>query len=148
MRKIPWRRDRQPTPVFMCFPGGSDGKESVCNAGDLGSIPGLGRSPGGGHGNPLQYSCLENSHGQRGQAGYHQSIGSQRVEHNWATKHSTYAHSIKLPPFVLFVLCLPKNWVALSQWTVLGWRWVPSLPSSICKYIHDMKALDATSLRE
>ena len=42
------------------FPGGSDGKESACNAGDLGSIPGLGRSPGGGHGNPLQYSFLEN----------------------------------------------------------------------------------------
>ena len=42
------------------FPGGSDGKESTCGARDLGSIPGLGRSPGGGHGNPLQYSCLEN----------------------------------------------------------------------------------------
>ena len=42
------------------FPDGSDGKESACNAGDLGSIPGLGRSPGGGHGNPLHYSCLEN----------------------------------------------------------------------------------------
>ena len=43
------------------FPVGSDGKESACNSGDLGSIPGLGRSPGGGHGNPLQYSCLETS---------------------------------------------------------------------------------------
>ena len=42
------------------FPGGSDGKDSACNAGDLGLIPGLGRSPGEGHGNPLQYSCLEN----------------------------------------------------------------------------------------
>ena len=42
------------------FSGGSDGKESACNAGDLGSIPGLGRPPGGGHGKPLQYSCLEN----------------------------------------------------------------------------------------
>ena len=39
---------------------GSDGKESAYNAGDLALIPGLGRSPGGGHGNPLQYSCLEN----------------------------------------------------------------------------------------
>ena len=46
---------------ILIFPGGSDGKESACNAGDLGSIPELGRSPGGGHGNPLQYSCLENS---------------------------------------------------------------------------------------
>ena len=52
------------------FPGNSDGKESACNVGDLGSIPGLGRSPGGGHGNPLQYSCLENPHGQRSLAGY------------------------------------------------------------------------------
>ena len=42
------------------FPGGLDGKASVCNAGDLGSIPGSGRSPGEGNGNPLQYSCLEN----------------------------------------------------------------------------------------
>ena len=43
------------------FPGGSDGKASACSVGDLGSIPGLGRSPGEGNGNPLQYSCLENS---------------------------------------------------------------------------------------
>ena len=49
----PQRRDRLPTPVFLGFPGGSEGKESACNVGDLGSIPGLGRSPGGGHGNPL-----------------------------------------------------------------------------------------------
>ena len=42
------------------FPGGSEGKTSACNAGDLGSIPGSGRSPGEGNGNPLQYSCLEN----------------------------------------------------------------------------------------
>ena len=41
------------------FPSGSDGKESACNMEDLGSITGLGRSPGGEHGNPLQYSCLE-----------------------------------------------------------------------------------------
>ena len=45
------------------------GKESACNVGDLGSIPRLGRSPGGRHGNPLQYSCLENPHGQRSLAG-------------------------------------------------------------------------------
>ena len=42
------------------FPGGSDGKASACNVGDLGSIPGSGRSPGKGNGNPLQHSCLEN----------------------------------------------------------------------------------------
>ena len=56
-----WRRDRLTTPVFLGFPGGSAGKESACNAGDLGSILGLGRSPAEGKGNPLQYSGLENS---------------------------------------------------------------------------------------
>ena len=54
---------------FGGFPG-SSGKESVCNAGDPGSIPGLGKYPRGGHGKPLQYSCLENPHGQRSLAGY------------------------------------------------------------------------------
>ena len=46
--------------VSWGFPGGSEGKESACNAGDLGSTPGSGRSPGEGNGNPLQNSCLEN----------------------------------------------------------------------------------------
>ena len=54
------RRDRLPTPVFLGSPLGSNGKESACNARDLGLIPGLGRSPGGRDDNPLQYSCLEN----------------------------------------------------------------------------------------
>ena len=52
------------------FPGGSDGKESACKAGDPGLIPGSGRSPGEGKGYPLRYSCLENPHGQRSLAGY------------------------------------------------------------------------------
>ena len=52
------------------FPGGSVHKESTCIVGDLGLILGFGRSPGGGHGNLLQYSCLENPHGQRSLAGY------------------------------------------------------------------------------
>ena len=55
---------------LMGFPGGSDGKESACNARDLCSIPGLGRSPGGGHGNPQQYSYLENPYGQGSLVGY------------------------------------------------------------------------------
>ena len=61
VRKTPWRWDRLPTPVFLGFPGGSAGKESACNVGDLGSIPGLGRSPAEGKGYPRQYSGLENS---------------------------------------------------------------------------------------
>ena len=58
VRKIPWRRDRLPTPVFLSFPCGSAGKESTCNVGDLGLILGLGRSPREGKGYPLQYSGL------------------------------------------------------------------------------------------
>ena len=60
---MPWRRDRLPTLVFLVFHGGfpDSGKESACNAGDLGSIPGLGRSPGEGKCYPLQYYGLENS---------------------------------------------------------------------------------------
>ena len=70
VRKFPWRRDRLPTPVFLCFPGGSEGKEFTCNAGDLSLISGLGRLPGGGYDNPLQYYCLENPYGQRSLVGY------------------------------------------------------------------------------
>ena len=61
IRKIPWRKERLPTPVFLGFPCGSAGKESACSAGDRGLIPGLGRSPGEGKGYPLQYSGVENS---------------------------------------------------------------------------------------
>ena len=52
------------------FPGGSDGKESACNMRDLDLMPGVERSPGGEHGNPPQFSCLENPHRQRSLAGY------------------------------------------------------------------------------
>ena len=55
--------------ISCIYCGGSDGKESACTVGDLGSIPGLGRSPGGGHGNPLQYSWLKNPYGQRSLVG-------------------------------------------------------------------------------
>ena len=51
--------------IVKGFSGGSDSEKSTCNVGDLGSIPESERSPGGGHDNPLQYSCLENSRGQR-----------------------------------------------------------------------------------
>ena len=60
IRRIRWRRDRLPTPVFLGFPCGSASKESACNEGNMGSIAGLGRSPGEGNGYPLQYSGLEN----------------------------------------------------------------------------------------
>ena len=63
----------------MGFPGGSDSKESTSNVGDLGSVPGFGRSPGGGHGNSLQYSSLKNPRGQRGLMDYNP----------WVTKSQT-----------------------------------------------------------
>ena len=56
LESSPGVRDRLPTPVFLGFPGTSDGKESACSVGVLGLIPELGKSPGGGHGDPLQYS--------------------------------------------------------------------------------------------
>ena len=68
-----------PTPVFMGSPGGSAGKESDCNVGDLGWIPELGRSPGGGYDNPLQYSCLENP---MDRGAWCATMGSQRDRHN------------------------------------------------------------------
>ena len=76
-------------PTFYWgFSGGSNGKESTCNAGDLGLIPGLGRSPGEGNGYPLQYSCLEQNDDSLFLINvvtiltYIQSMGSQRVGHN------------------------------------------------------------------
>ena len=70
---------------YYLFPGGSDRKESACNAGDMGSIPGSGRFPGGGNGNPLWYSCLENA------MHWLQSMGSwQRVQHAWVTNTFTF----------------------------------------------------------
>ena len=66
--------------------------EYTCSAGDLGLIPGLGGFPEGGHGNPLQYSCLENPHGQRSLVCY-SPWGLQRVGHDWVTKHTWILNS-------------------------------------------------------
>ena len=85
--------------LYQVFPGGSDSKESTCNAGDLGSIPGLGRSPGEGDGNSLKYSGLENSM---------QSMGSQRVRHNF------HFHYHFLPQFIS-VAQSPRHFV--TPWT-------------------------------
>ena len=103
---------------MMGFPGGSDDKESACSAGDLGLIPGLGRSHGRGYGNPLQYSCLENPM-DRGACGGLQSTGSQRVRHDWATMHRA-AESVRVNCVVggeseLWPCPLPAYWV----WVIL-----------------------------
>ena len=70
------------------FPGGAEVKASACNVGDLGSIPGSGRSPGEGNGNSLQYSCPENP--VDGGAWWATVHGSQRVGHDWATSLSFF----------------------------------------------------------
>ena len=67
---------------ILGIPGGSDSKESACNAEELDAIPGLGRSPGGGNDNPLQYSCLENPMDE--EPGGVKSMRSQRVGHNYS----------------------------------------------------------------
>ena len=89
--KFSWRRDRLPTPAFLGFLRSSDGKESSCSGGDLALIPGLRRSPGGGHDNPLRYSCLENPHGQRSLAGYSPRGHKELDTTEWlSTAHHSY----------------------------------------------------------
>ena len=93
----------------MDFPGGSDGKESSCNAGDLGSIPGLGRSPGGGNSYPLQSSGLENS----------MDFTVHRVAKSWTRLSGFHFHS----PVGSLLLssgswCAQDFVCALQDWTL------------------------------
>ena len=77
---------REAFHILGGFPGGLDGKESACNAGELGSIPGLGISSEGGHSNPLPVFLPGQSPWREGPGGL-QFKGLQRVGHDWATKH-------------------------------------------------------------
>ena len=131
----------------MGFPAGSDGKkESACNGGDQGSIPGLGRSPGEGNGDPFQYSYLGESSWTE-EPGRLQSLGLQRLmqRHDWATKHSTiFIHSPFLASCSEHITCIisdqllkicpcskssvhlqifmtePLNWNKLTWWNAIG----------------------------
>ena len=93
--------------LMVDFPGGSDGKASAYNAGDPGSIPGSGRSPEEGNGNPLQYSCLENPMDRRGW---------------WATVHGVVRSRTRLSdcPFTFHFHALEKEMATHSS--VLAWR--------------------------
>ena len=106
------------------FPGGSVVKNSPASAGDVGLIPGSGRSLGGEHGNPLQYSCLVNPHGQRSLADRLWSMGSQRVGQYWAHMHHAGAKltcqfklgSVKVSQnFQLCQIWLFNDWVISSK---------------------------------
>ena len=78
-----WKENKTGRNTWPGFPGGSEVKASASNVGNLGLIPGLGRSPAEGNGNPLQYSCLENP--MDGEAWWATVHGSQRVGHDWVT---------------------------------------------------------------
>ena len=102
--------------VFCSRPGGSDSKESACNAGGMGSVPGLGRSSGGGNGNPLQYSCLENSMDKGAwQATVHRVTKSQ----TWLkrlSKHAYMMHSDIL--CFIYSIILYSFLLKYSQFTI------------------------------
>ena len=107
----------------MDFPGCSDSKESSCSVGNLGSIPGLGRSPGEGNGNPLQYSCWENPHGQRSLAGYSswgwkESDTNERLstQHTRTWCHSSSNHTTdKIPDYYGVCVLIGDNLFKVAQ---------------------------------
>ena len=104
------------THIVTPFPGGTDGKESACNVGDLGSIPGLGGSPGGGHDNPLQCSCLETLHGQRSLAGY---IAHGVAESDMTERPSTAQHKVT-PNLQTSQVSGPQPLSPFSFWCLLA----------------------------
>ena len=105
-------------------PGSSDSKESACNVGDLGSVPGLGRSPGGGHGIPLQYSSLENPHGQRRSLVGHSPWGCK--ESDRTERLSTRKDPISVYQRRHTYTCAKNEAVdtKMLSWLSLGsWKW-------------------------
>ena len=98
------------------FPEGSDGKELIYNEGDLGLIPGWGRSPGGGHGNPLQDSCLENRHGQRSLVGYSPRGHKERDKTEQLSPDIAQDYRkmhVLNPPFFFFLTIDLISWASL-----------------------------------
>ena len=119
----------------MGLPDHSDSQESTCSVGDLGSISGLGRSSGKGNGNPLQYSCLENPHGQRSLAGY-SPWGHKESDRTGRLSTHTYVWSKVLEPHptgcsglqvdreAVFRYSRVGRWgEAVEGMGVGGWRW-------------------------
>ena len=117
------------TPGFQ-FSGGSDGKESACNAGGSGSALGWRRSPGEGNGYPLKRSCLENPM-DRG-ARWLQSIWSQRVRHNWAIKASLSQIDIEIDMEINVCVCVYTVSVHLERLVAATphQQWAHAMPRS------------------
>ena len=100
--KICRRRDKLPSPVFLDFPGGSAGEESSGNMGKLGSIPGLGRSPGEGKGYPLQYSGLENS---MDRGAWWATVHGVSKNRTWLSNFHFHCLEYHLFPFNILKVC-------------------------------------------
>ena len=108
----------------ISYPGGSDCRESACKMGDLGSIPGWGKDsiPGGGHGNPLQYFCLENLHGQSSLAGYHPRGHKESDMTEWlSTAHRDKIYTIVINAAMWWFPHFSKH-IIIEDFTI-GRKW-------------------------
>ena len=126
--KICWRRERLPTPVFLGFTCGSAGKESICNVGDLGLIPGLGRSPGEGKGYPLQYSSLE----------YSMDCIAHGVAKSWTRLsefHFYFPHPSSPQPLAISIL-LSVFMHLTAPGTLYKWKHIHSILFCFLKHSH------------
>jgi len=101
--EFPWRKERLPTPVFLDFPGSSEGKEFACNLGDLGLILRLGGFPPGRQGSPLQYYCLENPHGQRSLASYRSAESQIRLSYEAQHSATLEIHMSHMGGLIYFI---------------------------------------------
>ena len=134
----------------------SDSKESTCNVGDPGSIPGLGRSHAGGHGNPLQHSCLESPHGQRSLAATVHGVtknwtrlkrlGRHACTHNLKPSLGSSGQVLALYPRCRFQLCYTRGSLPLCPSPMLR---VTAFPLNVC-YVKSvsLKGLRALSGQE
>ena len=112
---------------FRGFPDGSVVKNPSANAGNTGSIPGLGRSSGGGNGNPLQYSCLENS---MDRGAWQTTVHG--VTKSWTWQITEHAHT-------RVMRCMDMSWVRIQLGTGMNWSWGPNTvtaPPSLILWIH------------
>ena len=139
--KIPWRRDRLLTQVFLGFPCGSAGKETIYNARDLGSIPGLGRYLGKVKGYPLQYFSLENSVDYIVHGGHKESDITEpfhfHLYYIWQCKFPCYSFHTSHPliPFPMSISLRTFNFIFPNRITVLS-TCTLALISSVQSFSH------------